>query len=106
MVDSDTALLEAAAYVMSCARTSMDEGGKYSVLRFLEVFKRLASISRTDGRTGDPLLIEITAEIERAQFELRLESEESRAEFTDVMIRKLTAELKRRSGLTPPSGDG
>lgn len=97
---NDLSLLELATHVMTCARTSIEEGQRYSVLRFLEIFKRIAELPKeVNELKEEPLLTEIRAEIDKARHNELLATDEQRIEFTDKMIRTLTAELKKRSEL-------
>lgn len=93
-------LLELATFVMTCARTSIEEGQRYSVLRFLDVFKRISELPKdTEQLKDEPILTEIRSEIDQARNNQLLVSDEQRIQFTDRMVRRLTAELKSRSGL-------
>lgn len=93
-------LLELATFVMTCARTSIEEGQRYSVLRFLDVFKRISELPKDVEQLGEePILKEIRSEIDKARHNQLLLTDEQRIQFTDKMVGKLTAELKKRSGL-------
>jgi hypothetical protein len=96
----NTPLLELATFVMTCARTSIEEGQRQSVLRFLEVFKRISELpEEVEELTGEPILADISSEIDRMRYGEFLLTDAQRIEFTDRMVRRLTAELKIRSGL-------
>jgi hypothetical protein len=58
--NDNLSLLELATHVMTCARTSIEEGHRYSVLRFLEVFERIAELPNEVNELKDePVLMEI-----------------------------------------------
>ena len=93
-------LLELATFVMTCARTCIDEGQRYAPLRFFEVFRQVSNLPDEVGSLHDePILKEIRSAMDEARDLQCLDTNEQRIEFADKMIRKLTAEMKRRSGL-------
>ena len=95
--EDEESLLEVATFVMTCARTSIEEGQRYSPLRFLEVFRKLCDMPQTKDVA---LLKEIRQAIDKSMNDRLLESDEQRMRFTDEKTRLLMAELKRRSGLS------
>jgi hypothetical protein len=97
---NELGLLELATFVMTCARTCIDEGQRYAPLRFFEIFRRISDLASEGVELhNEPILIEISSEMNEARDLKRLDSDEQRIEFTNKMIRRLTAELKKRAEL-------
>jgi len=98
--ESNPALLELAIFVMTCARTSIEETQKYSPLRFLEIFKRVSELpNQVRELKLEPILNDVCFAMDRLNKERQLETDEQRVEFTDKMTKLLVAELKKRAGL-------
>ena len=95
---SNTSYLELATFVMSCARTSIDEPNRYGFIRFMDIYRWLADFpQQVSGLSSDPILNEIRLELDTANDQRLLESDEQRIEFADAMIRKLVSHLKINS---------
>ena len=90
--------LELATFVMSCARTSIDEPNRYGFIRLMDIYRWLADLpQQVEGLSNEPILNEIRSELDAANDQRLLENDEQRIEFADSMIRKLVSHLKETS---------
>src|SRR5205809_7702329 len=93
----ETSILELATLVMSCSRTSIEEGQRYSPIRFLEVFRKLCDLPDSKDVA---ILREIREEIADSIRNNSLRTDEQRIRFTDEKIRRLVEKLKQDNGLS------